>query len=154
MLSEELIHSVFLPAINTNARHFDTKKKKKKLGGARRKYQSAGYKSSQQLLSAGINIAACWLTNVLLCLVLALVSFLSSLSLSKRTSLVFLLANGHLSSVFYFGKFWLLASNEFAYRKLSRTHGLSLVAPFVPVVREESEWCWLSLRIQDLVDAE
>lgn len=106
-------------------------------------------KSSHQFSSGGINIAAHWLTYILLCLV-TLVSFLNSLGLSKKASLVFLLAKRHLSSVFSFGKFWLLATDGVCLREAQQDLrgvlcGLSLVAPFVAVVWEERAPKWVVL---------
>lgn len=64
------------------------------------------------------------------------------MGLSKKASLVFLLANGHLSAVSYFVEFWLLATDGVCLREAQQDPrgvlcGLSLVAPFVPVVWEE-----------------
>lgn len=63
-------------------------------------------KSSHQLLRGGINIATHWLAYIhSLCLAVTFVKFLKIVSLSKKASSVFLLANGYLSSVLYFSKF-------------------------------------------------
>lgn len=98
--------------------------------------------SLHELLSGGINIAAHWLTYILLCLVVIWVSFLNSLGLSKKANSVFLLANRHLSSVFHCGEFWLLATDGVCLQEAQQDLrgvlcGLSLLAPFVPVVWEE-----------------
>lgn len=96
-------------------------------------------KSSHQLLS----IAAHCLTYILLCLVVGLLSFLNSTSLSEKATLVFLLA-GCL-------RFWqVLATDGVCLREAQQDPrgalcGLSLVAPFVPVVWEGRAPKWVVL---------
>lgn len=96
-------------------------------------------KSSHQLLS----IAAHCLTYILLCLVVGVLSFLNSTSLSEKASLVFLLA-GCL-------RFWqVLATDGVCLREAQQDPGgalcgLSLVAPFVPVVWEGRAPKWVVL---------
>lgn len=79
--------------------------------------------------------------------VVTLISFPNSLGLSKKASLAILLAKGHLSSVFYFGEFWLLATDGvLLWEAQQDLRGvlcrLSLVAPFVPIVWEERAPKW------------